>query len=57
MFSDYQKLFEFSDVLAEIQSVNTDPECSSLLYFDLSSGINPILRKLPSFLQKKFIVQ
>lgn len=51
---DYKKLYELTDILAEIQSIKEDDQYHDLLaYYDTSSGIIPIVRKLPHFLQKK----
>lgn len=45
---DYRKLFELSDILSEIEAVKDNVEYSTLLaYFDTSSGILPIVNKLP----------
>lgn len=43
------------DNLAEIEAIKEDPNYSSLLsYFDSSSGINPIVNKLPFNIQEKW---
>jgi hypothetical protein len=52
---DNLKLFELVDILAEIGSIKEDPTYSSLLsYYDTSSGILPIIQKLPYGLQEKW---
>lgn len=52
---DYRKLFELSDILSEIEAVKDNVEYSTLLaYFDTSSGILPIVNKLPHALQEKW---
>ncbi|XP_052087892.1 uncharacterized protein LOC127724930 [Mytilus californianus] len=53
--TDNKRLYELGDLLAEIDSVKEDPKYSTLLgYFDSSSGVNPIVSKLPHFLQTKW---
>ena len=53
---DYGKLYELSDLLAEIESVKTNEKYRTLFsYYDSLSGVNPILSKLPSFIQNKWI--
>ena len=53
---DDKKFYELLDLLCEIQSLKEDRNYSSLLsYFDTSSGINPIVQKLPNFVQRKWI--
>ena len=52
---DSQKLYELSDILAEIESAKENPAYKALLaYFETSSGIIPIVRKLPYQLQEKW---
>lgn len=49
---DYKKLYELTDILAEIQSIKEDDQYHDLLaYYDSSSGVIPIVRKLPHSLQ------
>ncbi|XP_062602313.1 uncharacterized protein LOC134264026, partial [Saccostrea cucullata] len=56
--SDSKKLYELADLLTEIDSVKEDPTYSTLLsYFDSSSGILPVVRKLPVNIQKKWITR
>lgn len=46
---DYEKLYELTDILAEIQSIKEDDQYHDLLaYYDTSSGVVPIVRKLPN---------
>ena len=55
---DGKKLCELADLLTEIAAVKEDPIYSTLLaYFDSSSGILPILRKLPLNIQEKWITR
>ena len=52
---DYRRLYELSDILDEILAVKEDVRYQSLLaYFDASTGINPIVMKLPYQLQEKW---
>lgn len=52
---DYSKLYDLLDVLCEIESLKSDPQYSSLLaYFDFSSGVAPVVNKLPYGLQEKW---
>ncbi|XP_046580120.1 uncharacterized protein LOC124287661 [Haliotis rubra] len=52
---DGKKLYELSDLLMEIESLKANDKYSSLLsYFDTSSGVNPIVQKLPYGLQEKW---
>lgn len=50
-----KKLYELSDLVSEIESLKEDPEyCSLLGYFDSSSGVTPIVNKLPYNLQERW---
>lgn len=52
---DYKKLYELSDILAEIESAKENKSYQALLaYFDSSSGVVPIVSKLPYQLQEKW---
>ncbi|XP_048747853.2 uncharacterized protein LOC125660050 [Ostrea edulis] len=52
---DNERLFELADILAEIDSVKENSTYSSLLsYYDTSSGVLPIIQKLPYSLQEKW---
>ena len=52
---DNERLFELADILAEINSVKENPTYSNLLsYYDTSSGVLPIIQKLPHPLQEKW---
>ena len=52
---DNRKLYELSDILSEIEATKQDKKYQTLLaYFDSSSGINPIVCKLPYGLQEKW---
>ncbi|XP_052069035.1 uncharacterized protein LOC127708232 [Mytilus californianus] len=55
---DNARLYELSDILSEIQYHKENPKLGCLLaYFDSSSGINPIVEKLPYGLQEKWITR
>lgn len=55
---DTKLLCELSDILAEVQFLKGNPTYEHLLsYFDRSSGIKPILQKLPIGLQEKWITR
>jgi hypothetical protein len=48
-------VYDLSDVLSEIEAVKEDTKYGSLLgYYDSSSGVTPIVRKLPVNLQEKW---
>jgi hypothetical protein len=52
---DSKQLFELSDILSEIESAMEDPKYQTVLsYFNSSSGIIPIVNKLPYSLQSKW---
>lgn len=45
---DYKKLYELSDSLAEMQSIKEDDQYNYIFaYYDTSSGVIPIVKKLP----------
>lgn len=53
---DYKKLYELTDILAEIHSIKEDDQYHDtciLAYYDTSSGVIPIVRKLHHSLQEK----
>lgn len=55
---DSKKLFELSDVLSEIECIKENPKYTTMLaYYDSSSGIIPIINKLPYNLQEKWTTQ
>ncbi|XP_071177333.1 uncharacterized protein [Mytilus edulis] len=52
---DNKELYELVDILSEIESIKEDSKYYSLLaYFDSSSGVLPILNKLPYNIQEKW---
>ena len=52
---DNKKLYELSDLLSEIESVKNQEKYKALLgYLDSSSGVRPIIAKLPYGLQEKW---
>lgn len=53
--SQMSKLYDLLDILGEIESVMANPTYTQLLsYFNTSSGVNPIVAKLPPVLQSKW---
>lgn len=53
--SEVKRLYDLSDILAEIEASKRNAKYENLLsYFDSSRGMNPILSKLPYFLQNKW---
>ncbi|XP_071085479.1 uncharacterized protein [Haliotis cracherodii] len=55
---DNKRLYELADLLCEIESVKSCEKYSSMLaYFDSSTGVNPIVHKLPYSLQKRWTTQ
>ena len=56
--NQYSRLYDLADILAEIDSVMEDPSCQQLFaYFNTSSGIKPVVAKLPPTLQIKWLTQ
>ncbi|XP_052799499.1 uncharacterized protein LOC128231119 [Mya arenaria] len=54
-FKDKMKLFDLSDVLAEISAIKSKPKYSALLsYLDTAAGVNPTINKLPVPFQNKW---
>lgn len=52
---DVSRLYDLSDILDEIEAAKEDTRYSCLLsYFDCSTGITPIVKKLPNDLQGKW---
>ena len=55
---DPKRLYDLLDILTEIESIKENPRYAILLsYFDSSSGVTPIINKLPYGLQEKWISQ
>ncbi len=52
---DYVKLRELGDLLTELQVAKQDGYLPGLTYLDTARGINPIVEKLPIFLQNKWL--
>lgn len=52
---DYVKLRELGDLLTELQVAKQDGYLPGLTYLDTARGINPIVEKLPHFLQEKWL--
>ncbi len=52
---DSKRLYDLSDILGEIESVKEQEQYQALLsYFDSSSGVIPIISKLPYSLQERW---
>jgi hypothetical protein len=52
---DPKRLFDLSDIVTEIASLKETPEYETLLgYYDSSTGVTPIVNKLPPNLQDKW---
>lgn len=52
---DYSKLYDLTDIVAEIQSIKSNPRLAlQFSYFDSSSGVNQIVQKLPYSIQEKW---
>ena len=52
---DNVKLYDLLDILTEIESVMLNPQYATLFsYYNSSSGVIPIVSKLPHFLQEKW---
>ena len=52
---DSIKLYDLLDILCEVESVKSNPDYGTLLaYYDSSSGVTPIVNKLPHGLQEKW---
>lgn len=55
---DNRKLLELSDLVSEIESLKLEPKLAALLaYYDSSSGVTPIVNKLPYNLREKWVSQ
>ncbi|XP_033733157.1 uncharacterized protein LOC117322392 [Pecten maximus] len=54
-YKDNVKMYELSDLLIEMQALKENVMyTTSLAYLDSSAGINPIVAKLPAFIQRKW---
>ena len=55
---DNKRLYELADIVSEIESVKENPHFSCLFaYYDSSTGVAPIVEKLPFNLQEKWITR
>lgn len=54
---DNHKLRELGDILLELECAKADGYLQGLAYLDTPRGVNPIVEKLPTSLQDKWIVQ
>ena len=55
---DQKQLFELADLVAEVESIMKNPRYAPVFaYYNSSSGVNPIVAKLPHFLQEKWTTE
>ncbi|XP_060070498.1 uncharacterized protein LOC132550447 [Ylistrum balloti] len=53
--NDPKRLYELTDLLAEIQSIKDQHRYRNIMaYYDSSAGVNPVVTKLPNYLQNKW---
>lgn len=53
---DPKMLYDLLDILTEIESAKENEQYATLLsYYDSSSGVNPIIGKLPQGQQEKWV--
>lgn len=53
---DPKMLYDLLDILTEIESTKENEQYATLLsYYDSSSGVNPIIGKLPQGQQEKWV--
>lgn len=58
MNKDSTKLYKLFDIVSDIESLKENPVYSTLLaYFDSYSGVNPIVAKLPHYIQEKWVTE
>lgn len=52
---DSCRLYDLADLVSEIEAIKEDDQLRSLFaHYDSSTGVNPIVNKLPQFLQEKW---
>jgi len=57
-YKDNNKLYDLSDIVSELESIKEDEQYLTLMsYYDSSSGVIPIVNKLPHALQEKWTTQ
>ncbi|XP_038071932.1 uncharacterized protein LOC119740640 [Patiria miniata] len=54
---DYLRLQELADLLAEVKAAKLEDKLPGLSYLDTARGTNPIVEKLPHYLQEKWLTQ
>ena len=55
---DNKKLYDLADLVSEIEAVKRDSKYSSILgYYDSSTGVTPIVNKLPFNLREKWVTR
>nr|XP_024655484.1 uncharacterized protein LOC101465727 [Maylandia zebra] len=52
---DFAKLRKFSDLLMEVQCAKAEGDLPGLTFLDTARGVNPIVQKLPFYLQDRWI--
>lgn len=52
---DFAKLRKFSDLLMEVQCAKAEGDLPGLAFLDTARGVNPIIQKLPFYLQERWI--
>ena len=56
--SEYSRLYDLHNILIKIESLKASPQfAANLAIYDSSSGVNPILSKLPFNIQEKWITK
>lgn len=55
---DNKQLFDLADIVAEIESIMKNPSYVTVFaYYNSSSGVNPIVAKLPTHLQERWTTE
>ncbi|KAL3976954.1 C5a anaphylatoxin chemotactic receptor 1 [Sarotherodon galilaeus] len=52
---DFAKLRKFSDLLMEVQCAKAEGDLPGVAFLDTARGVNPIIQKLPFYLQERWI--
>lgn len=52
---DFAKLRKFSDLLMVVQCAKAEGDLPGLAFLDTARGVNPIIQKLPFYLQERWI--
>ena len=54
---DYPKLQEMADLLTEVKAAKLEGNLPGLSFLDTARGTNPIVEKLPHYLQDKWLTR